>query len=215
MPALDKKTCQWFNAVVLDVEVIDDPATAATALDPVKSLLLGELSEPASAAALSARLGIPRQKLNYHLRSLEDHGLVRVAEKRQWGGLTERLLLATAASYVVSPRALGPVATDPARRADRLSAGYLISLAARVVREVSDLVRRSKQVDKRLPTLALDVEVRFRSAADRARFSSDLTKAVTTLVSRYHDESGPGGRAHRLVVVAHPLPHATQAKESS
>jgi hypothetical protein len=25
-------------------------------------------------------------------------------------------------------------------------------------------------------------------------------------VARYHDESAPGGRAHRLVVMAHPVP---------
>ena len=212
---LDKKFCQCLNGPVLDVEVIDDPAAAAAALDPVKSRLLGELSEPASAAALATRLGIPRQKLNYHLRSLEDHGQVRVAEKRQWGGLTERLLIATAASYVVSPSALGPVASDPGRRADRLSAGYLISLAARVVREVSQLVRRAKEADKRLATLAIDTEIRFRSPADRAAFSDELAGAVTQLVSRYHDPTAPGGRAHRLVVVAHPLPHKPRTKEPS
>ena len=200
---------------MLDVEVIDNPAAAAAALDPVKSRLLGELAQPASAAALASRLGIPRQKLNYHLRSLEDHGLVRVAEKRQWGGLTERLLVATASSYVVSPDALGPVAADPGRRADRLSAGYLIALAARVVREVSALMRRAKEADKRLPTLAIDTEIRFRSPADRAAFSDELTGAITKLVSCYHDPTAPGGRSHRLVVVAHPLPHKPRLKEPS
>jgi DNA-binding transcriptional ArsR family regulator len=200
---------------MLEVEVIGDPAAAAVALDPVKSRILSELSEPASAAALAARLGIARQKVNYHLRALEAHRLVRVAEKRQWGGLTERLLVATAASYVVSPSALGPVATDPDRSIDRLSASYLIALAARIVREVSDLLRRSREIGKRLPTLSLDTEIRFRSAAERAAFSNDLAEAVTKLVSRYHDASAPGGRAHRLVVVAHPLPQESRTKESS
>ena len=191
---------------MLGVEVIDDPAAATVALEPVRSRLLSELAEPASAATLATRLGIPRQKLNYHLHALEAHGLVRVAETRQWGGLTERLLVASAASYVVSPSALGPAATDPGRGADRLSASYLIALAARIVREVSDLLRRSEELDKRLATLSLDTEIRFRSAADRAAFSNDLADAVRKLVSRYHDDSAPGGRAHRLVVVAHPLP---------
>ena len=57
-------------------------------------------------------------------------------------------------------------------------------------------------------TLALDTEIRFRSVAERAAFTSDLADAVTTLVSRYHDAKAPGGRSHRLVVVAHPLPAA-------
>jgi DNA-binding transcriptional ArsR family regulator len=190
---------------VLDIQVIDDPAAATVALEPVRSRLLSELTAPASAAALASRVGLTRQKVNYHLNALEAHGLVRLAEERKWGGLTERLLVATAASYVVSTNALGPGAADPNRRIDRLSASYLITLGARVVREVGGLVRRANETGKRLATLAVDTEVRFRSATDRAAFSQELTEAITALVAKYHDESAPGGRAHRLVVVAHPL----------
>ncbi len=191
---------------MLGVQVIEDPSSAAVALEPVRSRLLAELAEPASAAALAARLGIPRQKVNYHLRTLEAHKLVRVASKRKWGGLTERLLVATAASYVVSPAAMGEAAADPGRTADRLSASYLIALAARVVREVGGLIRRAQEQEKRLATLAIDTEVRFRSPEDRAAFTRELTGAVTQLAARYHDASAPGGRPHRLVLVAYPLP---------
>jgi DNA-binding transcriptional ArsR family regulator len=190
---------------MLDLEVIDDPAAAVVALDPLRSRLLAGLAEPASASALAERVELPRQKVNYHLRILEEHGLVTEVGQRRWGGLTERLLHATAASYVVSP-ALGQAAGDPDRIADRLSARYLIAVAARVVREVAGLVRRADQAGKRLPTLALDTEIRFRSAAERAAFTSDLADAVTTLVARYHHAGAPGGRSHRLVVVAHPVP---------
>ena len=38
---------------MLDLDVIDDPARAAVALDPVKRRILAELAEPASAAALA------------------------------------------------------------------------------------------------------------------------------------------------------------------
>jgi DNA-binding transcriptional ArsR family regulator len=191
---------------MLDIQVIEDPAAAAVALEPMRNRLLFELAAPASAATLAARIGLARQKVNYHLNALEAHGLVRLAQERKWGGLTERLLVATAASYVVSPGALGPVAADATRTIDRLSASYLIALGARIVREVGDLVRRATDTGKRLATLAVDVEVRFRSATDRAAFSTELTEAVTKLASKYHDESAPGGRVHRLMVVAHPLP---------
>jgi DNA-binding transcriptional ArsR family regulator len=200
---------------VLDVEVIHDPAAAAVALEPVRSRLLSELFEPASAASLAARLKIPRQKINYHLRALETHRLVKVSKKRKWGGLTERLMVATAASYVVSPGAMGAAATDPARNADRLSASYLISLAARIVREVGDLLRRSKEAEKRLATLSIDTEIRFRSPVERAAFTEELTAAMTRLAAHYHDAEAPGGRPHRVVVVAHPLPIQSQTKESS
>jgi DNA-binding transcriptional ArsR family regulator len=191
---------------MVDVEVIDEPAAAVVALDPVRARLLAELAEPGSAATLANRLGLPRQKVNYHLRTLEEHGLVRLAEERRWGGLTERLLVAIATSYVVSPAALGEAATDPAKSQDRLSARYLIALAARMVREVGLLVRRAESGRQRLATLALDSEISFRSAAERSAFKEELTAAVTRLVARYHDASAPGSRPHRLVVAAHPVP---------
>ena len=59
-----------------DVEVIEDRAAAAVALDPGRARLLAELAEPASATTLASRLGLPRQKVHYHLRTLEAHGLV-------------------------------------------------------------------------------------------------------------------------------------------
>ncbi len=200
---------------MLDIQVIDDPAAATVALEPTRSRLLSELAVPASAATLATRVGLARQKVNYHLNALEAHGLVQLDHVRKWGGLTERLLVATAASYVVSPSAMGPVAVDPQREVDRLSASYLIALGARIVREVGDLVRRARRAGKRLATLSVDTEVRFRSPSDRAAFTSELTEAIAKLVSKYHDPSAPGGRAHRLVIVAHPLPQNPDSQEPS
>lgn len=191
---------------MLDVEVIEDPAAAAVALDPVRTRLLAELVEPGSAASLSARVGITRQKVNYHLKALEAHGLVELAEERRWGGITERVLRATAASYVVSPAALAASGADPDQTADRLSARYLVALAGRVVREVGSLARRAEAAGRPLPTMAIDTEIRFRSAADRAAFADDLTNAVISLAARYHHDDG---RPYRLVVVAHPTSEET------
>jgi DNA-binding transcriptional ArsR family regulator len=190
---------------VREVEVIESPAAATVALDPVRSRLLAELAQPASAAALAGRLGLPRQRVHYHLRALEAHGLVEQADTRKWGGLTERRLVASASAYVVSPAALGPAASTPARTADRLSASYLVALAARVVREVGELVRAAFATGQRLATLSIDTEIRFRTAAERAAFSQELAASVADLTARYHDATATGGRLHRLVVLAHPL----------
>ena len=194
-----------------DVEVIEDPAAAAVALDPVRAQLLAELVEPSSAAALAGRLGIPRQRVNYHLRTLEAHGLVALAEERRHGGITERVLRATAATYMVSPAALTEDAVDPGRASDRLSARYLVALAGRVVREVGDRLRRADTAGKRLPTLALDTEIRFRTAEERAAFADELTAAVLDLAARYHVDDG---RPHRLVVAAHPMPPPPPADDA-
>lgn len=188
-----------------DLEVIDDPAAAAMVLDPIRARILAELAEPGSATTVAATLGLPRQKVNYHLRTLEQHGLVEFVEERPRRGLIERIVRSTARGYVVAPPNLGRDAGDPART-DRLSSGYLIALAARLVHEVAGLTRRAEAAGKPLATLAIDTDLRFADAAARAAFTRDLTEAVTTLAARHHDESAPGGRWHRLIVAAHPRP---------
>jgi DNA-binding transcriptional ArsR family regulator len=189
---------------MLDVAVIGDPAAAEVSLDPVRARLLAELAEPASATMLAARVGLPRQKVNYHLRALERHGLVELVEERRRGNCTERVLRATAASYVISPAALAPVQPDPARAPDRVSAAWLLAVASRLVHDVGDLIAGAATARRRLATFAVDGEVRFASAADRAAFAEELAGAVAGLVSRYHDPAAPGGRDHRLVVALHP-----------
>ena len=187
-----------------DVAVIEDPAAAEVSLDPIRSRLLAALAVPGSATMLAAQMGLPRQKVNYHLRTLEQHGLLELVEERRKGNVTERVLQATAASYVISPAALPSVAPDPARAPDRLSARWLLAVAARLVRDVGELITGAGKARQKVATFAIDGEVRFASAADRAAFAEELTVAVTALVSRFHDEDAPGGRSHRLVVAVHP-----------
>jgi hypothetical protein len=198
-----------------EVEVIEQPEAAIAALDPMRARLLRELATPQSAAMLAAKLGLPRQKLNYHLHQLEARGLVVLHEERAHGGLTERVLAATASAFFVDPTALGARAPAGAEIAlataeaapggaswaggERLSARYLIALAARVVREVGRLARRGP-----VSTLALDAEIGFASAEDRKAFADDLTLAITELAARYHHD---GGRMHRLVVASHEIPN--------
>jgi DNA-binding transcriptional ArsR family regulator len=189
---------------MLDITVIENPAAAQASLDPMRARLLAELSKPGSATTLAARIGLPRQQLNYHLKALEHHGLVELVEERRKGNCVERVLRASAASYVISPAALGAMQPDPTNSPDRLSARWLLSLASQLVRDVGDLVTGATKADKRVATFALEGEVRFASAADRAAFAEELASAVTALVGKYHDETADGGRYHRLVVAVHP-----------
>jgi DNA-binding transcriptional ArsR family regulator len=191
---------------MLDVAVIEDPAAAEVTLDPMRARLLAELVEPASATMLAARVGLARQKVNYHLRELERHGLVELVEERRKGNVTERLVRASARSYVISPAVLADVRPDPTRSPDRLSASWLLALAARMVHEVGALIAGAARARKPLATFGLDARVRFASAGDRAAFAEELTATVAALVSRYHDENAPRGRDHRVVIALHPSP---------
>jgi len=189
---------------MFDVAVIEDPAAAEVSLDPVRARLLAELAEPGSATMLAARIGLPRQKVNYHLKALERYALVELVEERRKGNVTERVMRATAASYVISPAALAAVQPDPARAPDRLSAYWLLAVASRLVRDVGALITGATKARKRLATFAMDGEIRFASAADRAAFAEELATAVTRLVGKYHDGSAEGGRDHRVIVAVHP-----------
>lgn len=190
---------------MLDVTVIEDADAAAVSLDPVRARLLAELAAgPASAAMLAGKVGLPRQKVNYHLKTLERHGLVELAGERRKGNVTERLMRATAASYVISPVALAAVQPDPDRFRDQLSARWLLALGARLVRDVGSLITGATKARKRLATYALDGEVRFASAADRAAFVQELTAGVSALVRKYDAPDAEEGRDHRIVVALHP-----------
>lgn len=187
-----------------DLEVIQASSKASALFDPTRRQLLARLSEPHSAAGLARKLGLPRQRVNYHLRELEKEGLLELVEERKRGNCTERIVRATARSFVISPEALGVLGATPEAAGDRLSAAYLMSVAAQVLRDVGSLEARARRENKRVATLTLDAEVRFASAHARAAFADELSSAVATLVAKYHDEHAPDGRSFRLVVGVHP-----------
>ena len=188
-----------------DIAVIEDPAAAEASLDPIRTTILRELVRPGSATQLAVRVGLPRQKVNYHLKALERHGLVELVEERRKGNVTERVLQATAASYLISPSALASVSPDPRRFSDRFSAFWLLALAGRMVQEVGKLIAGASAARQKLATFAIDGEITFRTAAERAAFAEELGVEVTRLVDKYHDAGSPQGRRHRLVVALHPV----------
>ncbi len=116
--------------------MLADAATVEAALDPIRASILDALTEPGSATTVAAAIGSTRQKVNYHLKALEAHGLVESAEERAWGGITERFVRRSARHLVVAPDVLQSAPLDPDEVADRLSAAYLIAVNARAVSEV-------------------------------------------------------------------------------
>src|SRR5271156_4715078 len=184
-----------------DVAVIEDAAAAEVSLDPIRARMLAELGEPHTATTLAARLGLVRQTVNYHVKTLEQHGLVELVEERRKGNMTERVVRASAAAYVISPAALAAVAPDPTRSPDRLSARWLLARGASSLRERGPPMGGGAGKGKPLATFGLDAEVRFAKPADRTAFVGELTDALAGLVSKYHTETG---RPHRLIVAVHP-----------
>jgi DNA-binding transcriptional ArsR family regulator len=189
-----------------DIRVLEDPAAVEAALDPIRASILAALTEPGSAATVAGAVGLTRQKVNYHLKELEAHGLVEPAETRAWGGITERFVRRSARHFVVCPDVLHSAAIDPNEVADHLSAAYMIAVNARTVSEAGAIAREAT-AGVRLPTLTIDTVIGFGSPDDRAAFSAELQSAVAALIAKYHHDDG---RPHRLTVSSYPRP-----KESS
>lgn len=187
-----------------EIDVIDDPRAAEVSLHPVRSRMLAVLAEEGTASGVAAKLGLTRQKANYHLRELEAHGLVELVEERRKRNTTERVMRATASSYVISPTALPTVAPNPDRAPDQLSARWLLALAGRMVQELGVLIARSRAAKQPLATFAIDSEIAFANARERAAFVAELSAQVDSLVANYHAGTAPGARKHRLILALHP-----------
>jgi len=186
--------------------VVGDSAGLAAILSPLRRRMLESLERPDSASGLSRRLGIPRQKINYHLRKLEDAGLVELVEEKMRRGCLERLVRVTARALVVSPEFLEGLAADPETIADRYSSAYLVAAAARMVRQVAEQRENSEKAGQRLATFTLESEIAFQSPADFNAFTRELAVAVARLGSKYDRSSSRSSRPFRVVVGAHPAP---------
>jgi DNA-binding transcriptional ArsR family regulator len=187
-----------------EIEVIEDPRAAEVSLHPIRSRLLAELIDGGTASGVAAKLGLSRQKANYHLRALEANGLVELVEERRKRNTTERVMRATASSYVISPAALSSVAPDPDRAPDQLSARWLLALAGRMVQELGALIGRSREAGQPLASFGIDAEIDFATAADRAAFVAQLSQQAEALIATHHSAGAPGARKHRLILALHP-----------
>ncbi len=189
---------------MVDVELLQRPEQTAVLLQPERMQILEKLREPGSASAIARRMELPRQQVNYHLRELEKAGLVEFVEERKRGNCLERVVQATARSYVVSPEALGPLYTETAAAHDRFSIAYLLSTAARCIRDLGILRNRALEAGKRLATLTMESEIRFANAADRSAFAEELAGEMARLIAKYN-RNQPGSRAFRIFVGAYPV----------
>ena len=188
------------------IAIVEGPNRAASMLKPLRRRILEHLRDPNSAAGVAAALGLPRQRVGYHVRQLEKQGLIRQVGERRKGGCVERLMQATARHYAIGSAALGGLGTTPDQVRDRFSSDYLVAVAAQVMRDVGMMQEKASRADKKLATLTLQTEVRFTSPDEQRAFAAELADAVKRLVERYHRAEAKGGRTFRFVVGGYPSP---------
>ena len=188
------------------IALIEDPDRVRAALTPMRRRLLERLRQPASATELAAELSMGRQRVNYHLRALENAGLLELVEARQRRGCIERILAARAQAFVVDPAVVG----GRGRRAisaaaqDRFAAEHLIDTAGDVVRQVARMQARAERQRTRLLTFTMDTELSFATPQDLERFTTEL---ADFLARQGQKHGAPDtSRRYRIVVGAHPAP---------
>jgi DNA-binding transcriptional ArsR family regulator len=192
------------------VRFVRGPGDARTLLDPERRRLVDALAHgPDSASGLARRLGESRQRLNYHLRLLEEAGIVELAETRQKGSQPERVMRLAARRFVLDPAAAGGPVPDPDEVGDQFSATYLVALASRALRELADLLDRAGKRQARVATASVNGAVRLANPAAFAAFAQDLTHAVGEVIARHHQEKGEG-RWFRVLAGAYPGPRPSR-----
>lgn len=197
------------------LSMVQNPAQAAVLLDPLRLKMLERLAEPDSASGLARQLGLPRQKVNYHLRELEKGGFVGLVEERRKGNCIERLYRATARFYVIDPAVLGELGADPEKVQDHFSSAYLVAVAAKTIRDLGVLRMRAEKAGKRLATFTLQTELRFASAGERSAFAEELANEVARLVAKYHNDQAAGGRSFQFFLGGYPALAAKSGKEQN
>jgi DNA-binding transcriptional ArsR family regulator len=186
------------------LEMVEESTRAAALMHPMRLRILDSLRAPGSASTVARELGLPRQKVNYHLRELEKAGFLEEVEQRRAGNCIERIVRATATHYLINPEIFGNLAADGASVEDRFSSTYLIALAAETIRDVAAAQEKATRAKKRVATMAIQSDVRFATAEDRKAFAEELANAVAKLIAKYHDDQTPGGRTYRFMVGAYP-----------
>lgn len=192
------------------LDYIGEPDRVRLALSPIRRRLLERLREPASATQLATELGLSRQRINYHLRELEQAGMLELVEERPRRGFTERILAASADAFVVDPSVLGAVAAVEAQ--DRYAAEHLIGAASDVVRDVVRMQSAARREGTRLLTFTIEADVRFAAPADVERFCNHVAELVAEAAETHGTPTD--GRPYRLVLGGHPAPASPTTEDS-
>lgn len=196
------------------------PRRASALLHPLRTRLLSLARQPASASELARQLGLPRQRVNYHVRALEKAGFLKAAGRRRRRNLIEQRYVATARSYVLSPSLLGPLAADWRAIEDTASADYMLALAEQVRSDVSRASDQARGEGKPLATLSVKSQFRFQTPAQRAEFTAEVRRALVEVIARYSSpnrlEGGRAGRGrpYRLVLACYPVPAEAEGEEA-
>jgi DNA-binding transcriptional ArsR family regulator len=163
---------------------IEDPAVLAALYDPLRYRLFRLLESPHSVAELADEVGMPGNRLYYHLRRLVDVGLVRQVDARANGRHTERIYGRAAARITF---------------AGDLDVAYSGGLLRGIADELDAGLQRVGEGETG--------SVSYHVATLTEERALKLEERLRALIGEYADvDDGPGGKRFGVLGVLAPLP---------
>lgn len=189
-----------------DVLYIENVEQASTALKPIRIEILQRLDEPRSCPELGEALGETPQKIYYHVKQLQQAGLVEKVDERRVRGTVEGYYQAVARAYWLAPHLVSEIG-GAALTQDQVSLRYLLSLAQEMHEDVARLGQRSES-GQDAPSLALSAHIHLPDGARRAAFMQDVQRSIKALARQYglpeNDELVGPGETFRLMLACYP-----------
>jgi DNA-binding transcriptional ArsR family regulator len=189
-----------------DVLYIEDVDKAMALLKPIRLEILKRLDEPRTCPELADFFDETPQKVYYHVKALENAGLVDKVSERRVRGAVEGSYQASARAYWLAPKLVGQIGGSKAAQ-DQLSLRILLDLAGEVHDDIGKLGNRSA-VGADVPSLSLSAHIHLPNANRRAEFLQELQEVFKQLARKYGlpdeepmitDEQG-----FRLVLMCYP-----------
>ncbi|HLW00035.1 MAG TPA: helix-turn-helix domain-containing protein [Ktedonobacterales bacterium] len=186
-----------------DMLYIEEVEQAAVLLKPRRLEILKRLAEPRSCLELAEALEDTPQKIYYHVKALEQAGLVEKVSERRVRGILEGFYQARARSYWLAPSLVGQIGAR--RSQEQASLSFLLGLAEQLQTEVGHLAQTPSA---EVPSVGLTAQIELRDPQQRSAFMRDLQQNIQALARKYGRQEGEpeAGQIFRLLLACYPAP---------
>jgi DNA-binding transcriptional ArsR family regulator len=187
--------------------IITDLETLKVVSDPLRQRILElTLIESLTTKQIAEALEAAPSKIYYHVRLLEKHGLIKVAETRLIANMVENLYQTAAESFRVDPRLLLSPTSESSQAFDQVIADLFDEAKAQARRSIrAGLIRLDTSEGER-PKLAnahfshTMIKVRPEKVAEFRRCLKDFLEEFDAL----DEPKAPDGEFYRLIVGFYP-----------
>lgn len=190
-----------------NIFLIQSPQQAKAIFKPIRLEILQLLNQPHTCTELAEVLNTSPQKIYYHIKILQDSGLVKKVREERVRGIMEGYYQASAASYMLSPGMVEKLGGAEMAK-QQLSLANLLNLIQQMQAEITVLSQSKEEI----PSIGLSAQISLNSPADRSAFHAELQECIQKLAEKYgaRQESPPHPKdVYRLILACYP----TQLKE--